>query len=247
MPASAAPLRPAFGRGAVRRAPPAVAAPLMVLTVVVAIVAGALLLAALPGGGPSGVGFASPTQRPTARATAQPTARPTATVKPQATPVATPVATPATATGPKPAGPGALDVCDPFFSVACGLDAGTYEPTHFVPAIRLKIGRGWSVADSRSEVLALTRDEGRLTFMSGITNVYPSGDPARAPATARLLVEAFIETDGVAAGKPADRKIDKHRATTVDLGAEWYFAPGSLLGVGVFSFPAPRASASTAT
>ena len=185
--------------------------------IVVAIVAGALLLAALPGGGPSGVGFASPTQRPTARATAQPTARPTATVKPQATPVAKPVSTPATATGPKPAGPGALDVCDPFFSVACGLDAGTYEPTHFVPAIRLKIGRGWSVADSRSEVLALTRDEGRLTFMSGITNVYPSGDPARAPGTARLLVEAFIETDGVAAGKPSDRKIDKHRATTVDL------------------------------
>jgi hypothetical protein len=110
-----------------------------------------------------------------------------------------------------------LDACGPFFGVSCGLDAGTYEPSHFVPAIRFKIGSGWSVADSRSDVLALARDEGRLTFASGITTVYPSGDPADAPATARLLVEAFIGTDGVAAGKPADRKIDKHKATTVDL------------------------------
>ena len=29
---------------------------------------------------------------------------------------------------------------------ACGLDAGTYEPTRFTPPIRFKIGNGWSVA-----------------------------------------------------------------------------------------------------
>jgi hypothetical protein len=110
-----------------------------------------------------------------------------------------------------------LDACDPFFGVACGLDAGTYEPSHFVPAIRFKLGSGWSVTDSRSDVLALARDEGRMTFASSITTIYPSGDPAPAPATAHLLVESFIETDGVAAGKPADRKIDTHRATTIDL------------------------------
>ncbi len=232
MPALVAPLRPAgvgsrattappISLAAVRHASPVIAAPLLVLTVVVAIVAAALLLAALPGGGPLGVAFANPTQgptsRPTARPTARPTPRPTASAVPQTTAVAKPASTPAQASGPKPPSPGMLDACDPFFGVACGLDAGTYEPSHFVPAIRFKLGSGWSVTDSRSDVLALARDEGRMTFASGVTTVYPSGDPAPAPATARLLVEAFIETDGVAAGKPADRKIDKHRATTIDL------------------------------
>ena len=227
MPGSVAPLRPASahaaapGPAAVRRASPVIAAPLMVLTVVVGVVVAALLLAALPGGGPAGVAFASPTPRPTARPTTRPTARPTArpvaTAVPKPTAVAKPVSTPAPASGPKPPSPGMLDVCDPFFGVACGLDAGTYEPSHFVPALRFKIGTGWSAVDSRSDVLALTRNEGRLTLVSGIATVYPSGDPASAPTTARLLVEAFIETDGVAAGKPAARKIDKHKATTIDL------------------------------
>jgi hypothetical protein len=176
-----------------------------------------LLLAARPGGGLSGVAFASPTPTPTVRPTLRPTARPTPTAVPQASVAAKPVSTPAQASGPKPPSPGMLDACDPFFGVACGLDAGTYGPSHFVPAIRFKIGSGWSVTDSRSDLLALARDEGRLTFASGITSVYPSGDPVPAPTTARLLVESFIETDGIAAGKPTDKKIDKHRATTIDL------------------------------
>ena len=37
---------------------------------------------------------------------------------------------------------------------------------------------------------------------------------------ARLLVETFIDTDGVAAGKPSQSKVDKHRATIVDLVAD---------------------------
>ncbi|PVM88522.1 TonB-dependent receptor [Caulobacter radicis] len=38
-------------------------------------------------------------------------------------------------------------------------------------------------------------------------------------------------TPSIASGNP---ELDPIRATTVDLGAEWYFAPGSVLGVGVF-------------
>jgi serine/threonine-protein kinase len=200
--------------GAVRRAPPVIAAPLVVLMIVIGVVTAALLLAALPGGGPRGVAFASPTPRavaPTQRPTARPTPRPTPTPAPTAKP------TTLAKLDPQPRSPGALDVCDPFFGVACGLDSGTYEPTRFTPSIRFKIGKGWSVADSQPNLLALARDEGQMTFASGITAVYPSGDPADAPTTARMLVEAFIETDGVAAGKPADRHIDKRRATTVDL------------------------------
>ncbi len=162
MPASVAPLRPASagpagrvglataqppGLGAVRRASPVIAAPLMVLMLVVGVVVAALLLAALPGGGSTGVAFASPTpratQRPTARPTARPSARPSATV-PGATAIAKPASTPIQASGPKPPSPGTLDACDPFFGVACGLDAGLYEPSHFVPPIRFKLG-AWLV------------------------------------------------------------------------------------------------------
>ena len=85
MPGSVAPLRPApagptgraglatarpAGLGAVRRASPVIAAPLMVLLLVVGVVVAALLLAALPGGGSTGVAFASPTPRATQRPTA---------------------------------------------------------------------------------------------------------------------------------------------------------------------------------
>ena len=218
------PLRPAavgglpaapMGLGAVRRAPPVIAAPLVVLMIVIGVVTAALLLAALPGGAPRGVAFASPTGR-AAVVTATPTQRPTArpTTRPTPAPTAKPTAN---AKADPPHSPGALDVCDPFFGVSCGLDAGTYEPTRFTPSIRFKIGKGWSVADSQPNLLALARDEGQMTFASGIATVYPSGDPADAPTTARMLVEAFIGTDGIAAGKPADRHIDKRRATTVDL------------------------------
>ena len=56
-----------------------------------------------------------------------------------------------------------------------------------------------------------------MTFASGITRsirlaIRSTPRPRRA-----MLVEAFIETDGVAAGKPSQKHIDKHRATIVDL------------------------------
>ncbi len=218
---SPAPLRPmpiakaSAGIGSVRRAPPVIAAPLIVLTIVVGVVAAALLLAALPGrAGPGGVAFASPTSRPiaTPSPTARPTPRPTATPAPTKAPKATPVTK-----APSGTAPGTLDTCDPILGLACGLDAGTYEPSRFTPPIRFKIGKGWSVADSGTDLLALARDEGRMTLASGVTAVYPSGVPEAAPTSARALVEAFIETDGVAAGKPTAKTVGKRRATTVDL------------------------------
>ena len=63
----------------------------------------------------------------------------------------------------------------------------------------------------------LGRREGTLTFASGIDTVYPNGEAARAPSTARGLVETFITTDGVASSDPADRKVDKGRARVVDV------------------------------
>ncbi len=82
----------------------------------------------------------------------------------------------------------------------------------------------------------LGRREGTLTFASGTDTVYPSGDPAKAPRTARALIETFITTDGVASGEPDDRKVGNRRARLVDVwpsgrgrlplfgaGAEVYF------------------------
>ena len=156
---------------AVRRAPPAIAAPLVVLLLVVG---GRRRRPAARGAArsrrPGGVAFASPTPRPTRRHAD--TDRP---------PDADPDATPAPTTGaanrhrsprhrPEAArAPASLDLCDPFFGVACGLDAGTYEPTRFEPPIRFKLGGGWSVADSQPDLIALARDEGPLTFASAIT------------------------------------------------------------------------------
>ena len=56
-----------------------------------------------------------------------------------------------------------------------------------------------------------------MTFASRIDRVYPSGDPANAPTSARNLVETFIVTDGVASEKLVQRRVDKRRATIVDL------------------------------
>ncbi len=218
------PLQPPQARDAasghpVRRPSPAIAGPLVVLVVVAAVVAGALFVAALPGrNDPANIAFASPTPRATRTPSPKPTVRPTplptiaptpAPAKPTAKPK--PPAKPATASG--------ANLCDPFFGIACGLDKGAYAPATFVPAIAFTLGDGWSVATSNPNLLGLTRDAGSLTFASAIDTVYPNGEATAAPASARLLVETFIETDGVAAGKPADRRIDKHTATSVNLAA----------------------------
>jgi eukaryotic-like serine/threonine-protein kinase len=197
------------GRGAVRRPPTAIGAPLLLLLMVVAVVAGALLLAAVSGRGDAGaIALASPAPRPTATPT--PTARPTPTAAPDPTKASKP--TP----DPKPAG-GARDLCDPIFGFPCQLDAGTYEPSRFTPAVHFDLGAGWSTSVWATDLIVLGRPEGNLILAGTITSVYPSGDATDPPRSAKDQVEIFIETNGVAAGRPADQRIDKKKATVVDL------------------------------
>jgi hypothetical protein len=56
-----------------------------------------------------------------------------------------------------------------------------------------------------------------LTFAGSITSVRPRGEARPAPTTARALVETFIGTDGIAAGKPKNQKVDKRGAIQVDV------------------------------
>jgi serine/threonine-protein kinase len=186
--------------------------PLAVLLIVASVVVGALLVAALPGRDDGGIAVATTSPRPTRTPLATP--RPTPTVAPTPTLRPTPTAGP-TAT-PRPAGV-AADLCEPFLGFACGLGAGTYEPSAFEPAVRFALDDGWSVVVSEPDIIALTRAEGVLTMAGAPTAVFPSGDPVAAPGNARALIEAFINTDGVAASKPSERRVDKRKATAVDL------------------------------
>ena len=206
---------PAAAPRSPRGATPVIAGPLAVLMIVVAVVTGALVVASLPGPDDPRVAAAgttpqptrtpTPTQRPTPRATPTPT--PTPSPKPPAVPKPT----------PKPPRGQAADLCEPFFGFACGLGKGRYQPSRFTPPIRFDLGTGWSTATSEANLLTLARDAGSLTIVSGIDRTYPSGGPSRAPASARAVVETFIGTDGVAAGKPTERRVDKRKSTVVDV------------------------------
>ena len=212
-PSASNPARP-VGATSVRRASPAIAGPLFVLVVVAAVVAGGLFVASLPGGVDSGaVALATTTPKPTR--TPRPTARPTPApvVQPTAAPTPTPTPKPAI----KPPARGARDLCDPILGFACGLEKGTYEPSRFEPPIRFKLRDGWSTSLWEADLIALGRPEGGLTFASGLLGVYPDGDATDAPRSRRSLIETFIVTDGVAAGRPHDIRVDKRRATVVDL------------------------------
>ena len=181
------------------------------------VVVGALLVAALPGGDTGGLAVATTTPAPTRTPAA--TARPTATVRPTPKPTPRPTAAPTAAPRitARPAGDTG-DLCDPILGFACGLGAGRYEPSGFTPAIRFALGDGWSTVLAEHDIIVLGRDTGVLTFASGLNAVYPSGgNAAQAPGTARGLVEAFVTTDGVAARKPSAGRVDKRRATIVDL------------------------------
>jgi hypothetical protein len=182
------------------------------------VVGGALFVASRPPGSDAGVAAASASVAPTPRATATPTTTPTATAtpKPTAKPTPKPTAKPPATPKPRP-GAGTPDVCGPIFGIACGLDAGRYAPATFEPAIRFDLRNGWSTIAQSPQQVVIGRREGTLTFASGIDTVYPNGDAARAPNSARGLVETFITTDGVASSDPADRKVDKGRARVVDV------------------------------
>jgi serine/threonine-protein kinase len=215
-PELAPPLQPAsradaMGRAG-RRASPVIAGPLIVFGIVAAVVVGGLLLAALPGRDSGLTAIASHTPRPSR--TPVPTPRPTPTPSP--TPAPTPTPRPTAKPTPIPAGK-AGDLCDPIFGLACGLGAGTYAPGGFAPAIRFRLGDGWSTTLSEPDLISLGRDEGMLTFAGNVTAVYPKGDPDQPPRSARAIAETFVDTDGVAATRPADARVDKRKATVADL------------------------------
>jgi eukaryotic-like serine/threonine-protein kinase len=220
--AVAPPLRPATPGGvarraappSLRRASPAIAGPFLVLIVVAVIVAGGLLVASLPGpSDPAIAALATTTPDPTR--TPVPTARPAST--PVAKPSTAPDPTPAPRATPRPAAKGSHDLCDPILGFACGLEKGTYDPSRFEPAIRFKLRDGWSASMWQPDLIALRREQGAVTFASGLISVYPEGEAVDAPRAARSLVEDLIGTDGVAAGRPHDIRVDKRRARVVDL------------------------------
>ena len=99
----------------------------------------------------------------------------------------------------------------------CGLGAGTYAPDGFRPAIQFRLGDGWSTTLSERDVISLGRAEGVLTFAGAIGSVFPHGSADTPPRSARALAETFIDTDGVSASRPRDIRVDKRRATVVDL------------------------------
>jgi serine/threonine-protein kinase len=205
----------------IRPGTPAIAGPLVVLGAVAVVVLAGLLLAALPGGdGGAAAAASSSPGRSGAAAVATPRATPRPPVTPRPTPEPTPaptaVPTPEPTPRPRPAG-NAADVCEPVFGFPCGLGAGLYQPAAFDPAIRFRLGEGWSTLLADDEVVALGRPEGVLTFASSVAVVAPEGGQVAAPGSARGLIEALVGVDGVGATLPDERRVDKRRAFATDL------------------------------
>jgi hypothetical protein len=226
-PVARAARRPAPGRtddGGLRLAMPRVirgggASALVAVVTIVGVVTGALLVAALPGEGattrptdrlpsaeaPQAVATVElePTRRPTPAPTA-PTPAPTEEEPTEEEPTAVPAGDVA-------------DLCDIFFDIPCGLGPGRYAPSRFDPAFDIEIGDGWSNAAHRPDTVALTRDEGAMTFAGRIAEVYPGGESREPRERARDLIEAFIATEGVSATRPANVRIDGRRGLSSDL------------------------------
>jgi hypothetical protein len=105
------------------------------------------------------------------------------------------------------------------FGFACGLGAGMYQPATFEPGVSFRLGGGWSTTLREPDIVSLSRDEGVLTLAGAVTAVYPRGGAENPPRSGRALAETFVETDGVAASRPKVDRVDKRRATVVDLSA----------------------------
>ena len=182
--------------------------------VVVGILACGLLLGALPGDRAS----IDPTRRPspTDVAVTAPTLAPDPTPDPTPEPTLATTPTPTEAPTPLPAGDVA-DVCEIFFDIPCGLGAGRYAPSRFSPAFDIDLGEGWSAAAHAADTVALTREQGVMTFAGAIVEVYPDGKAEEPRARARALIEAFIATPGVSATRPANVRIDGRRGLSSDL------------------------------
>jgi serine/threonine-protein kinase len=222
-PASQAPRQaPRAGPGRARPGRPLVAMPratrgsrssaLVALLGIVGVVAVALVLA-VPGDGASRL----PTVPPAATEVAETlSAAPDPTAEPTAAAIAPPSATAADEPTPLPAGDVA-DLCEIFFDIPCGLGAGRYAPSRFSPAFDIEIGDGWSNAAHQADTVALTREQGVMTFAAGIVEVYPDGEAREPRDRARDIIEAFVGTNGVSATRPANVRIDGRRGLSSDL------------------------------
>jgi hypothetical protein len=187
---------------------------LVAAVVVVGVVVGALLLGALPGDGATALPTDPPIESDVAEV--EPTQEPEATPEPTAEPTAP--ATPVLTEEPPalPAGDVA-DLCEIFFDIPCGLGAGRYAPSRFIPAFDIELGDGWSNAAHAADTVALTREQGAMTFAGGIVEVYPGGEAQAPRDRARALIEAFIATNDVSATRPARVRIDGRRGLSSDL------------------------------
>jgi len=193
-----------------RATPPGVVVALLAL---MGIVGGALIVAALPGAArdqvapaPS-VAVVVTTPKPTPTPTPRPTQRPSPTSKPTTAPT------------PLPAGQVA-DLCEIFFEIPCGLGAGRYAPSRFRPEFEIELGDGWSTAVHREDVVALTRQQGTLTFAGKLTEAYPNGRTIDPKSDARSIIKAFLETRGVRATDTADVRIGGRRGISTDLAPD---------------------------
>ncbi len=203
---------PALALSSVRRTSAAAVGPLAVFLSAAVVVAGAIYIASLSGrDGPGGIAVDSAGPPAAATTSPRPTTVPTASPRPTAPPTPTPDPT------PKQNADGTLALCEPSLDLPCALDAGTYAPTSFTPPIRFDLHDGWSTHKSAPDLFVLGRDDGLLTFAGRITTVFPQGDPHDAPTSAGSLIEAFIGTDRVAAGRTTRTRIDRGRGTLVDL------------------------------
>jgi tRNA A-37 threonylcarbamoyl transferase component Bud32 len=224
--------RPAIAFGPFIGRVAAVAGPALVLTSAVAVVLGGLFLASLPRpGGDLAVGpLASATTSPTrtAREAATPST-PRATTPPATTPPTERPPTPApTERPPTPAptepplaaptaGPSGLaQLCEPSGG-ACALVPGRYGPSIFSPAIAIGLAEGWSTLRHYEDGLVLERDEGFLSFASGVETVHRGGETTSVEPSARALLEAFRSTDGLEVIDEDTVRIDGRRATVLDV------------------------------
>jgi serine/threonine protein kinase len=195
--------------GGGRSAPPGVVVALLAL---LGIVGGALIVAAIPGGARQALSPAP--SLVAAAATPTPTPEPTPTPKP--TPKPSPSPTPSVLPTAVPEGEVA-DLCEVFFDIPCALGPGRYEPSRFRPRFRIDLGDGWSNAVHREDIVALTREEGTLTFGGKITEAYPNGRKVEPRARARDIIEALIATDGVGGTDPASIRIGDRKGFSTDL------------------------------
>ena len=193
----------------------------IVAIAVVGLALGAWLVSALPGADGSRAfqtdsPTLDPTPEPTLDPTPEPTSEPTVTPTPSPEDTAQPTTEPTAEPTDVPVGEVA-DLCEIFFDLPCGLGAGTYGPSRFSPAFDIEIGDGWSAASHATGVVVLQRDEGLMTFMSGITVVDPDGAATTVRDRTRDLIEALVTMDGVAATEPAEVRIDRRRGLSIDV------------------------------